>query len=193
MKKETLTLSNIKEDLMKIAKLELYNHRHWKLWYIIPVALPLLMLGIFLNNLWVYAIIFLIVVCGIIRYSIDYKKYSVKKHAIENLHDREGISISVEKYDRLGVEIIFEPHFNGTRITKYKTVSCIYFSSGGSWRVPDVDKHYKWSREYFISTKGLDNVSLKGDEFFYVSLQGHYEIAYVYPLKFFELDECFNE
>ena len=151
------------------------------------------MLGIFLNNLWVYAIIFLIVVCGIIRYSVDYKKYSVKKHAIENLDDRKGISISVEKYDRLGVEIIFEPHFNGTRITKHKTVSCIYFSSGGSWRVPDVDKHYKWSREYFISTKGLDNISLKGDEFFYVSLQGHYEIAYVYPLKFFELDECFNE
>ena len=193
MKKETLTLSNIKEDLMKIAKFELYNHRHWKLWYIIPVALPLLMLGIFLNNLWVYAIIFLIVVCGIIRYSVDYKKYSVKKHAIENLDDRKGISISVEKYDRLGVEIIFEPHFNGIRITKHKTVSCIYFSSGGSWRVPDVDKHYKWSREYYISTKGLDNISLKGDEFFYVSLQGHYEIAYVYPLKFFELDKCFNE
>ena len=74
MKKEKLTLFNIKEDLMKIAKFELYNRRHWKLWYIIPVALPLLMLGIFLNNLWVYAIIFLIVVCGIIRYSVDYKK-----------------------------------------------------------------------------------------------------------------------
>ena len=33
------------------------------------------------------------------------------------------------------------------------------------------------------------NISLQGDEFFYISLQGYYNVAYIYPCKLFELDE----
>ena len=55
--------------------------------------------------------------------------------------------------------------------------------------MPDVLKHYDWSKEYNLSSEGLKNISVEGNEFFYVSLQGHPDVAYVYPCKFFELDK----
>ena len=50
-------------------------------------------------------------------------------------------------------------------------------------------EHYVWSKDYCLSSKGLDNISLQGDEFFYISLRGYYNVAYIYPCKLFELDE----
>jgi len=33
----------------------------------------------------------------------------------------------------------------------------------------------------------LDNLSLVGDEFYFISVQGDFEISYIYPRKIFEL------
>ena len=52
-----------------------------------------------------------------------------------------------------------------------------------------VEKHYSWSKDFYLSSKGLENISMKGDEFYFVSLQSHHDIAYIYPCKNFELDE----
>ena len=70
-----------------------------------------------------------------------------------------------------------------------KEVKFYYFSAGRSWRVPSTGCHYKWSKDYYFTTQGLLNISVSGNEFFYVSLQGHFEISYIYPCKFFTLSE----
>jgi hypothetical protein len=64
-----------------------------------------------------------------------------------------------------------------------------YFEGGGSWRVPDVNRHYAWSEDYYMSPMGLINSSTEGEKFFFVCLQGYYDIAYIYPCDRFELGE----
>ncbi|MBO7762390.1 MAG: hypothetical protein J6T24_06300 [Clostridia bacterium] len=48
-------------------------------------------------------------------------------------------------------------------------------------------KHYAWSREYCLSSTGLWQTSVEGNEFYVISLQGHPDIRYIYPKKFFKL------
>ena len=109
---------------------------------------------------------------------------------------RGDISISIEELSHITRETIHEPHFvrSGTRIRRASTreVTMYYFMSGGSWRCPNLSKHYEWSKEYYLSSQGLENISIQGDKFYYVALQGHHDISYVYPCKLFRLDERLN-
>ena len=60
--------------------------------------------------------------------------------------------------------------------------------SGGGCRIPD-GTLYAWSRDYYISQNGLQNISLPGDEFYHITLQGYSDIDYAYPCKSFTLGE----
>lgn len=193
MKKETLTLSNIQQDLSQVAYEKISNAQDWRFSYIIPVTLIAFFLGIYLKNGWIAFILLPIPVYHIVRYSVASKEYRAQKKAMKELLSRGDISISVEQLSHIAIETIYEPHTRHRHTHHHKEVSFYYFQSANSWRVPNVGKHYPWSKEYAVSTQGLANISVEGNEFFYISLQGHHDIAYIYPCKFFVLDESLKK
>ena len=188
MKKEKITLEAIKQDLMKMVNFQLSNKNDWRFSYIVPITLLAVMAGVLLKNVIVGLLIFAVAAYHIVRYVIEYREHKKRKLAIISLVERGEISISNEVFTHIANETIYEPHRVGRRARATKVITVYYFNSGSSWRVPNVDKHYAWSKEFYISSKGLDNISMSGDEFYIVSLQSHHEIAYIYPCKNFELD-----
>ena len=194
MQKETLTLRNISQDLGEIADRNISNTENGRFVFIVPTIVLALSVGFAAKNLLIGLLIFAIAAYHIFQYAKEYKKYITKKRALNDALDRADISISVEQFSHIALETIYEPHVRGRygrpqRVDLAKEAKFLYFMSGARWRVPQVDKHYKWSKEYYVSTKGLDNISIPGDEYYYIKLQGPSDIAYVYPCKFFVLDE----
>ena len=189
MKKEKLTLEAIKQDLMKVVSFQLSNKIVWRFSYIVPITLLAVMIGILLKNVLIGLLIFSIAAYHIVRYVIEYRAYSQKKNAVISMIEREEISISNEIFSHIATKIIYEPHGGGRRAFATKTITVYYFNGGSSWRLPSVDKHYDWSKDFYISSNGLENISISGDEFYFVSLQANHEVAYIYPCKNFELDE----
>ena len=188
MKKEKITLEAIKQDLMKMVNFQLSNKNDWRFSYIVPITLLAVMAGVLLKNVIVGLLIFAVAAYHIVRYVIEYREHKKSKLAIISLVERGEISISNEVFSHIANETIYEPHRVGRRARATKVITVYYFNSGSSWRVPNVDKHYAWSKKFYISSKGLENISISGDEFYIVSLQSHQEIAYIYPCKNFELD-----
>ena len=188
MKKEKITLEAIKQDLMKMVNFQLSNKNDWRFSYIVPITLLAVMASVLLKNVIVGLLIFAVAAYHIVRYMIEYREHKESKLAIISLVERGEISISNEVFSHIANETIYEPHRVGRRARATKVITVYYFNSGSSWRVPNVDKHYAWSKEFYISSKGLENISISGDEFYIVSLQSHHEIAYIYPCKNFELD-----
>ena len=198
MRKEKIVLGAIKQDLLKIVKFQLLNKSNWRFSYIVPITLLAVTVGTLLKNVFVGLLVFSVAAYHIVRYVIEYRKCKKSKNAIISIIGRGEISVSTETLRHIAREIIYEPHngwgnfllssvFAKTHLTK--TVTVYHFNGEASWRVPTVDKHYSWSREFYMSSKGLENISIVGDEFFFVRLQNHPDIAYIYPCKNFELDE----
>ena len=189
MRKETLTLSNIAHDLRLVARHSIdnaFSHRE-------AYAFPLLILAAllcFVFKKWLLALPFLAVAgYQIYHFVLSYKKNRRIRLMIDDGLERGEISIGVEKLSSIHQEEIYEPHHTGRRAQTTKTVTFYYFESGIQWREPSIARHYQWSKEYYISSKGLENISISGDEFYYVVLQGNPDIAYIYPCKNFALDE----
>lgn len=188
MKKEKLKLDNIKQDLKIILNRQMSNVADWRFSYIIPITLLALIIGFVSKKPWIGLLIFSIPAYHIVQYVIEYKKYKEQKRVMIEAIGRGAVAISVEQFSHIAVETVYEPHRVGTRGRATKTVKMFCFSSGAFWRVPLLDRHYEWSKDFFISTKGLENISISGDDFFYISLQEDHDIAYIYPCKNFELD-----
>jgi len=192
LKKEELTLQNVKQDLGRIAAFHLFNKADVRFAYIVPSALSAIVVGCLLHNLWIGLAIFSLAAYHIVRYVIEYKQYHAQKLAIRTVLERGDVSVSVERLSHIKQEVIYEPHAAGRHVHETKTVTFYHFEGGTAWRLPRVDRHYEWSAEYAITSRGLDNVSLVGDEFFFVSLQGYADIGYIYPCKFFVLGAELN-
>lgn len=188
MKKEKLTLEAIKQDLMKVAWSQMSNKADWRFAYIVPITIAAVLLGVLLKSILVGVLIFGVAAYQIVRYVIEYREHKQDERAIISLVERGELSISNEVLDRIATETIYEPHSMGKRINHTKTIAVYYFNGGDSWRVPEVYRHYDWSKDFYLSSKGLENISIVGDEFYFVSLQAHHDIAYIYPCKIFELD-----
>ena len=193
MKKETLTMEAIKSDLIKIANYQVSNKADWRFSYIVPFTALAIFLGVFTKNVFIGMAIFCVAAYHIVRFIIEYKAYKAKKAAILSIIERGEISISTETFSHIATDVIYEPHNVGRRTKSTKTITLYHFNGGSSWRAPLFAKHYEWSKEYYISPKGLENISIKGDEFYLVSLQLHNDIAYIYPCKNFELDKSLNK
>ena len=188
MKKDTLTLTNIQSDMRKIAYTQVSNKADWHIPYIILAVPMAIICGVVLKSIWPALAVIAISVPNFVRFCVAAREYKMQREAIKSMLDRGDVCISVDKLSHIAEDTIYEPHRGYRRIHSTKTVKFYYFASGGRWRVP-LGEHYEWSSEYRLSSKGLENVSLVGDEFYYVSLQGYHEIAYIYPCKYFALDE----
>ena len=193
MKKETLTMEAIKSDLIKIANYQVSNTANWRFSYIVPFTALAIFLGVFTKSVFIGMAVFCVAAYHIARFIIKYKAYKAKKAAILSIIERGEISISTETFSHIATDVIYEPHNVGRRTKSTKTITLYHFNGGSSWRAPLFAKHYEWSKEYYISPKGLENISIKGDEFYFVSLQSHHDISYIYPCKNFELDKSLNQ
>ena len=187
MKKEKLTLEAIKQDLLTLVKFQLSIKSDWRFSYIIPLTLLAILLGLYLG-FFIPSLVFAFSAYHIIRYIIEFIEYKSKKAAIRALIEQSDISISNEILSHIAYKTVYEPHFVVNRIKRTKTITVYYFNGGSSWRVPDLHNHYSWSNEFYISSKGLENMSIAGDEFYFVSPQSNHDIVYIYPRKIFELD-----
>ena len=193
MKKETLTLYAIKSDLIKIANYQVSNKADWRFSYIVPITALAIFLGLFAKNIFIGIAVFCVAAYHIVRFIMEYKEYKTKKSAILSVIEHGEISISKETFSHIANEVIYEPHKVRRRSNATKMITLYHFDGGSSWRAPLFAKHYEWSKEYYISSKGLENISIKGDEFYFVSLQSHHDIAYIYPCKNFELDKSLEK
>ncbi|MBQ8416923.1 MAG: hypothetical protein IJX13_08545 [Clostridia bacterium] len=189
MGKDTLTLSNITNDLKSIAFFNFSNMADWRFAYIVPITLLALLIGFLLKNIWLGFLIFLFAVYHIVRFVMEYKNHRARKQALNSRLERGEISISIEKLSHITEEMIYEPYTSFTgRGRSAKQVTFYHFHSGVSWRVPSGKIHYEWSKDYHMSSKGLENISISGNDFFYISLQGYHDVVYVYPCNCFVLD-----
>ena len=193
MKKETLTMEAIKSDLIKIVNYQVSNKADWRFSYIVPLTTLAILLGLFTKNILIGIAIFCIAAYHIVRFIMEYKAYKIKKTAILSVIARGEISVSTETFSHIANDVIYVPHRVGRRAKSTKTITLYHFNGGSSWRAPLFAKHYEWSKEYYISPKGLENISIKGDEFYFVSLQSYHDISYIYPCKNFELDKSLNK
>ena len=193
MKKETLTMEAIKSDLIKIANYQVSNKADWRFSYIVPFTALAIFLGVFTKSFFIGMAVFCVAAYHIARFIIEYKAYKAKKAVILSVIERGEISITTETFSHIANDVIYEPHKVGKRAKSTKTITLYHFNGGSSWRAPLFAKHYEWSKEYYISPKGLENISIKGDEFYFVSLQSHHDISYIYPCKNFELDKSLNK
>ncbi len=203
MKKEKITLDAIKKDLMKIVNEQISIKSEWRFCFIAPITLCAILLGVFLKNIVVGLLIFSAAAYHIVRYVMEFKEYRAAKNAVLTLLERGEVSISTEIISHIAREVVCEPRRVGRR-EKFpfrrrqrasigNTITVYYFESGSSWRLPAVDRHYSWSDEFYVSSKGLENISLAGDSFFFVRLQNYPHIAYIYPCKTFEIDASLKE
>ena len=189
MQKETLTLDAIKKDLMIILKQQKSHKTEWRLLYIIPITLLAVMFGILLQNVVPGALIFSTSGYQIYRYAKERKEFSAKKKELLNACERQEISISVLKFSHASEEFVYEPHYSlhHRRSHTLKLIRVYYFENGAFWRLPRLDTHYAWSKEFYLSDQGLKNLSAKDSEFFFVRLQSQQDIAYIYPCLMFRL------
>ena len=192
MKKESLKLENIKKDLQSVAYEKRGNAEEWRFSYIVPFTALAVLVGILFESIPLGLLAFSLAAYQIFLFVRETKKHRDIKKALNGAIERGDISISMEILSHVSEETIYEPHIHtrGGRIDRdvTKDVSVLYFMSGGSWRIPK-GRLYEWSSDYYLSPEGLKNISVQGNEYFYVCLQGYYDVAYAYPGKFFELDE----
>ena len=188
MTKEKITLEGVRQDLHRIIKWQLLNKFYWRACFIWPITLIAILLGFGFRRLWIGMIVFSVAAYHILCYVSAYKEYLGKKRVLKNYFKRDDISISVKKLSHIAEITIYEPYMGYRRVHTTKIVKMYFFNASMSWRNPNFRDHYQWSKDLSISSRGLDNISLIGDEFFYVSLQKYKDIAYIYPCKYFELD-----
>jgi hypothetical protein len=189
MKKELLTTDNIKHDLLLSIQANYANKSEWRIETAFAITLLAVITGFLLKNIWIGLAIFAPAVYLAVRYIIAEKKFKSEIRAAEDAVNREEFIISLETLDKVREETIYEPHsgYRGkTHLTK--DVCFFYFVSGIKWRMPRIAKHYEWSKEYYISSAGLNNTSVSGNEFYFVKLESDTKISYIYNTKFFELE-----
>ena len=194
MRKEKITLDSIRRDLSCVVSLQMYHKEQWRFTYIMPCAMLAVMAVIFLKSIFIALLIFSVAVYHIVKYINEYREYMAKKNALMSMIDRGEISISNEVLSHITDRTIYEPHsarglmYRRPHTTLTRTIRVYCFEGGLDWRVPSVERHYPWSKDFYLSQTGFENISCSGDAFFFVRLQNHSEVAYIYPCKIFELD-----
>lgn len=204
MKKETVTLSNIKQDMRLAAKHylgdQLDRALNWESLYLDMFWAFGVGFGIYFESIWLGVVLSLPAVYGIVRKIIGLRQYMANKKRFNAALERWDICVTVEQLHHIGNVSEFVPKGIIKAARMGETVPGYCFVSGREWREPMLCRggvprryyaapnHYAWSKQYDLSPNGLSNISLEGDEYFYVFLRDCPDIAYIYPCKFFVLD-----
>ena len=191
MQKETLTLDAIKKDLKLIIDEQYSNKSERWIFAMLYLTMATVGIGVLLKDA-IPAILFFLLLgtYPIWRYVKERRTHSTNRKALLDTWQRGQISITVLKFSHKSEELIYEPHYHAVLddAHSHKPIHVYYFENGASWRIPSVWYHYKWSKEFNLTPKGLDNLAYKGSEFFFVRLQAQQDITYIYPCLMFQLD-----
>ena len=176
MKKEQLTLKNIKKDLK--AKLK---NTHISL--VVFAVFFAVVLGIFLGIIDLGNLFFMYqALYGFLTVTL-FVGMVIEIVSIIKLSSILKIKNTIVKDKLIGLEI--KQHVNRTRV--YETYH-LYFSGYGEYVI--TGDQYKWSSVYALSEEGTYRYCDCGDEFYLVLSKPHTgKILLVYNTKLFELQE----
>ena len=170
MKREVLRLENIKGDLLSVLK------QKWSVSidrYLASVVLfPII--GILLIIFTVFDVIgillLLIAMYPFYRLITEYRAYRAKRTQLAAATFSDGLICLDETFSHFATERIREPRYSSIarRRSNYAIIHLMYFGSGRSWRLPSTYRYYRWSKQYALSRKGLDNTSLEGDAYYHI-------------------------
>ena len=187
MTKDILTEENARNDLNAVLRTDFYDELSRRISLMIPFIALALILWLPLKLSYLALIPLPVVLYHLVQCVIEIIRYRGKKRALF----QNALTVFDEVFSHIANETVYKPYLSGLRIRFFQTVRLFYFQSGACFRIPSLMKHYKWSRDFAVSTKGLEQISLSGDTFYLVSLQGYPELIYIYPCKRFTLDKCF--
>lgn len=186
MTKDIITLEAIREDLYRIVKWQFSVICQWRLPFIGAFSVIAILLGLVFRSLWVGLAVFSVAAYQIVRFILAYKEVLAKKKAVKNISKREDIWISDRKLSHIAKNVVLEPHIS-YRGSAFKEITMYYFDGSFSWRAPGFGRYYAWSENHTVL------VASDGDVCYCVSLQGHDDVAYIYPCKHFDLDGSLKE
>lgn len=192
MKKETLTITNCKRDLLHQLKLELIGRCIITMGMILFCGLLSLLLSVLGSSSdwsvtgWAYCAVWVIPAAYLLfnlRHLLVYRKrihaeaFSVSEAKLNNMTELE--------IKRIGDWLRGVWHFRGLQYRYDHNV--FYFSSYGRYVVPDMN--FTWSGLFRMNDDGLKNYSSCGDDFYllvYTEGSRKGKVAYAYPAKLFE-------
>ena len=189
MKKEAISVAFVKKDMHNFAYV-VTRHRT-KRWssYVFLILISSIVAGFVFRIFLLSSVSLLVVSLLVIRSLNDQSEYTARAKEIYDAIEREEFAVCVKKLSHIAEEKEYEMNFSPDDVGRYYC-----FCGGIRWKMHwQFEKYYDWSKEYCLSVTGLTNISLPNDEFYYVSLQRHHEVAFIYPCKFFELDETLRQ
>ena len=189
MQKEKLTPDKIKIDLRGSAEAKKAKGIERYIYGFLSAALLSLVFFFALKMIWLGLASLSLTVYYAVRMCMIQRRKNSENKKIDDVDDKLDVSVSVEKLSHLSAET--ETTQVGGR-THYSEVYWLHFMSGVSWRIPNT-LLYSYSKEYRLSSKGMKNIAVPGNEYYYVTMQGRYDMSFVYPCDFFELDESLNK
>lgn len=193
--KETLTVDNIKRDLLAKLKFEQAGKRSPASALIVWAAFILFMglllgLACLLGPIKLGIVILLATAVGFAGCLIGAllvirkvnKEMSLKRTWVENGEFR----IVGDKIERARMDDNFR---NEKSLSEGNDL--LVFTRYGKYYIPLIT-HYEWSKDYYLSPSGMFNTSIVGDTFYLVlfTQDPKQKIAMVYNTKFFKLEDC---
>lgn len=190
MKKEKITLDNIKEDLEFFADLNMSRKPGTLVVLLLTLAFILaFMAGMIVRSFLTGLLVMVIAsIYPTVRLILEKPKRKKMQNTVRSVSTRKDISISVEELSHVSEETASEPSWSGSG-RKVKLNYVWHFTSGAEWVKPlYFSGFFPWSKEYSLGESGFITTSVAGNKFYYVSLQSDPDINFIYPCKFFELD-----
>lgn len=190
MKKEKITLDNIKEDLEYFAYLNMSKKAGVYVALLILAFILAFIAGMIVESFLTGLLVMVIAsVCPIVILIIEKSKRKKMQNTVRSVSTRKDISISVEELSHISEETASAPSWTGSH-RRVKLNYVWHFTSGAEWVKPlYFSGFFLWSKEYSLGESGFITTSVAGNKFYYVSLQSDPDINFIYPCKFFELDE----
>lgn len=193
IRKERLDLDGVESDMRSVIKNRVRSFWLWRLKFILPSAILLSLVipfteefGTSVGHTVVIAVLLLTLAYSIIMLAIQLLSTVKAKRKISRGLTRDDLSVTVEKLSHITTEEVYEPYISG-HTGFFKTVIMYYFSSGLGWREPVRRLHYEWSELYQTSSRGLENSSIAGEEFYVITLNADRNVRYIYNTKLFGL------
>ena len=186
MTKEILTDEAIRSDVLGNEVKKAKNNDNKTLVWVMPIAAAALAAGIYVHVL-LGVLIGLVAIVPIYLY---FKQNQTDNDVVFEVEHNCNFVVEIDTLSHIDTETVYEPHVQrsytrgGNRMHYTKSVTVFKFYNS-EWRVPEIEKLYAWSKEMYISPKGLENTSLRGDKFYIVRRLGDAEVAYAYHTKFF--------
>lgn len=190
MKKEKITLDNIKEDLEYFAYLNMSKKAGVYVALLILAFILAFIAGMIVRSFLTGLLVMVIAsIYPTVRLILENSKKRKMQNTVRSVSTRKDISISVEELSHISEETASAPSWTGSR-RRVKLNYVWHFTSGAEWVKPlYFSGFFPWSKEYSLGESGFITTSVAGNKFYYVSLQSDPDINFIYPCKFFELDE----